>query len=145
VIVWLRHGQSTWNATGRMQGHTAHPPLTDLGRQQARAAADELAGLGITTVLSSPAVRARQTATIVAERLGLEVELEPRLVEQGLQESIDDVETRTREVLAELPDDAVPLVVSHGDLIGLAVARATGGVPRIPENGEVQVVGRPGS
>ena len=123
-----------------MQGRTAHPPLTDLGRQQARAAADELADLGVTIVLSSPAVRARQTATIVAERLGLEVELEPRLLEQGLQESVDDVEARTQDVLAELPADATPLLVSHGDLIGLAVARAGDGRVRCPDNGEVQVV-----
>jgi broad specificity phosphatase PhoE len=140
VIVWLRHGQSTWNAAGRFQGHTPHPPLTELGREQATRAAVEATALDIGHVVSSPAVRARQTAVIVADRLGLPVHLDPRLVEQGLGEPVDDVERRTTAALADLPAGQTALVVSHGDVIAHAVARATGEAPRLPGNGELQVV-----
>jgi len=140
VIVWLRHGQSTWNAVGRMQGHTSYPPLTDLGREQATRAAVEATALDIGHVVSAPAVRARQTAVIVAAQLGLPVHLDPRLVEQGLGEPVDDVERRTAAALADLPPGQTALVVSHGDVIAYALARATGEVPRLPDNGELQIV-----
>lgn len=139
MIVWLRHGQSTWNAAGRFQGHTPHPPLTELGLEQAHAAADEAVMLGIDHVVSSPAVRARQTAVVVARAIGLPVHVDPRLVEQGHGEPIDLVEARTAAALADLPDGTT-LVVSHGDVIALAVSRATGGPARLPDNGELQVV-----
>ncbi|MGZ8770540.1 MAG: histidine phosphatase family protein, partial [Aeromicrobium sp.] len=45
MILWVRHGQSTWNVMDRMQGQAVHPPLTELGREQSTAAAEELAEL----------------------------------------------------------------------------------------------------
>ncbi len=140
MIVWLRHGQSTWNAAGRLQGHTAHPPLTELGRAQAQQAAEQLAVLDIARIVTSPAVRARQTACLVGRHLGLEVRVDPRLIEQGLAEPAAHVEQRTRAVLDDIADDTGVLLVSHGDVIGLAVARATGTPPRCPDNGEVIVL-----
>lgn len=80
-LLLLRHGQSTWNAEGRWQGW-ADPPLSPTGEAQAVAAADRLAGLGLTGVVSSDLLRARQTAAIVAERLDIEV----LAVEPGLRE-----------------------------------------------------------
>ncbi len=139
MIVWLRHGQSTWNAAGRFQGHTPHPPLTELGLEQAYAAAAEAVTLGIDHVVSSPAVRARQTALVVARALGLPAHLDPRLVEQGYGEPIDLVDARTAAALADLPG-GTSLIVSHGDVIALAVSRATGGPARLPDNGELQIV-----
>ncbi|MDF1705656.1 MAG: histidine phosphatase family protein [Aeromicrobium sp.] len=139
MIVWLRHGQSTWNAAGRFQGHTPHPPLTALGLEQAYAAAAEAAPLGIEHVVSSPAVRARQTAVVVARALGLPVHLDPRLVEQGYGEPLDLVGARTAAALADVPNGTA-LVVSHGDVIALAVSRATGEPAHLPDNGELQIV-----
>lgn len=49
----VRHGQSTWNAVRRIQGQTAHVPLTALGEQQARRAASQLADCGARAVFSS--------------------------------------------------------------------------------------------
>lgn len=139
MIVWLRHGQSTWNAAGRFQGQTAHPPLTELGLEQAHAAAARVVDLGVVHVVSSPAVRARQTALVVARALGLPVHLDPRLVEQGYGEPIDLVDARTSAALADLPG-GTSLVVSHGDVIARAVSLATGEPPRLPDNGELQTV-----
>ncbi|HVF75817.1 MAG TPA: histidine phosphatase family protein [Acidimicrobiales bacterium] len=83
-LLLFRHGQSTWNAEGRWQGW-ADPPLSSLGEEQARAAADRLAGSGLTAVVSSDLLRARQTAAIIAERLGLDVlDVEPDLRERNI-------------------------------------------------------------
>src|SRR5437588_9392153 len=76
----VRHGQSTWNALGRWQGH-ADPPLSPLGEEQAAAAADRLVGV-VVEVCASDLARARRTAEIVAGRLGVSLRLEPRLRER---------------------------------------------------------------
>jgi broad specificity phosphatase PhoE len=76
----VRHGQSTWNALGRWQGH-ADPPLSPLGEEQAEAAAGRLAGR-VTAVYASDLARARRTAEIVAGRLELPLRIDPRLRER---------------------------------------------------------------
>lgn len=83
-ILVLRHGQSEWNALGRWQGQ-ADIDLTDTGRDQARRAADRLGGFD--AVASSDLTRARTTATIIAESLGLGLlEPDPRLRETDVGE-----------------------------------------------------------
>lgn len=64
-LLLVRHGQSTWNAEGRWQGHS-DPPLSPLGARQARAAASAVAALGATAVISSDLRRARQTGELLA-------------------------------------------------------------------------------
>ncbi len=136
MILWVRHGQSTWNAIDRLQGHELGPPLTDLGRAQAAAVAEELSRRGVAHVLASPAVRAQQTAQVVADRLGLEVVTEPLLLEKGLEESVPSVVDRVHRLLAlELPADTV--AVSHGDTIGLAVGLLAGRSPGAPANASI--------
>jgi probable phosphoglycerate mutase len=73
-LLLVRHGESTWNATGRWQGW-ADPPLSPLGEQQASEAGTRLRELGITGVASSDLARARRTAEIVAARLELDLAL----------------------------------------------------------------------
>ncbi len=70
---------------GLAQGQAEDAPgLTERGRRQAMAAAGELQGAGISVVLSSDLLRAEETARIVAQRLGVEMRLEPRLRERAL-------------------------------------------------------------
>jgi probable phosphoglycerate mutase len=64
-VLLLRHGQSTWNAERRWQGR-ADPPLSELGRRQAAAARIS----DVDVVVSSPLVRAHETARIVAASIG---------------------------------------------------------------------------
>jgi len=64
-LLLVRHGQSTWNAEERWQGH-ADPPLSDLGARQARAAHGAVAALGTSAVFTSDLTRARQTAELLA-------------------------------------------------------------------------------
>lgn len=81
MILLARHGQTDFNAPPvRIQG-TLDPPLNETGRAQARELADLVAGEGVAALYTSDMVRARQTAEIVAERLGLEPVVEPRVRE----------------------------------------------------------------
>lgn len=80
----VRHGQSTWNLEGRVQGQVVHPPLTALGRRQAQRAAVQLVDRGIGRIISSDLVRASQTAAIIGSELGMPVDHTPLLREQYL-------------------------------------------------------------
>jgi len=83
---FLRHGETDWNAQGLSQGST-DIPLNQVGLAQARRAARTLTGLSpIATVVASPLVRARVTAEIAAEALGLPVRLDPGLQEVAFGE-----------------------------------------------------------
>ncbi len=64
----IRHAQSEWNAVSRWQGH-ADPPLSDLGRQQARLLARSLEGEHVDALYTSDLVRAADTAAIVGDAL----------------------------------------------------------------------------
>lgn len=81
----LRHGQTVWNAEGRLQGHL-DSPLTDRGQRQARAQGEILRRVlpAEVTVLSSPAGRSWQTAEIALAGLGLVPVAEPDLREVHL-------------------------------------------------------------
>ena len=71
-IYLARHGQSIWNDEHRWAGQ-ADPPLTDLGRLQAKKACPRLKEMGFHSVTSSDLSRARETAAIIASELGLEL------------------------------------------------------------------------
>ncbi|MBJ7470742.1 MAG: histidine phosphatase family protein [Solirubrobacteraceae bacterium] len=104
VVVFARHGETDDNAAGRFQGHR-NPPLNDRGREQAAALAERLASAGdlvgegavrvghdgvtgpvpaVQTIWASPYTRARETAEIVAARLGLPVTFDERLKESDV-------------------------------------------------------------
>jgi broad specificity phosphatase PhoE len=81
-LLLVRHGESTWNARGRWQGW-ADPPLSDLGRAQAEAAAP--AAAPIDAVVSSDLQRALVTAELMAAVLEVEeVHVEPDLRERDV-------------------------------------------------------------
>ncbi len=79
-IFVVRHGETDFNAARIIQKPTA--PLSERGRRQAAQLAARLADVGITRILSSDFPRAFDTATTVAERLGIDVEREPLLRER---------------------------------------------------------------
>lgn len=84
-VLWLvRHGESTWNALGLVQGQRAEPRLTRLGAAQARAVARHLAGRHVRTLYTSDLLRAVETARPVAAVLGLEPTVDSRLRERAL-------------------------------------------------------------
>lgn len=85
-LILVRHGESEWNAEGRIQGQASGNPLTAAGIAQASSAADSLVGCGATRLFSSDLTRARQTADTIASRLQLGVTEEPALREQAAGE-----------------------------------------------------------
>ncbi|MFG3339760.1 histidine phosphatase family protein [Glycomyces sp. NPDC048151] len=72
AVFLARHGQTEWNALGRKQGRL-DSPLTELGVEQARGNAKRLDGEGVDAIFSSPIGRARASADLIAEELGLPV------------------------------------------------------------------------
>jgi broad specificity phosphatase PhoE len=83
-VLLVRHGQSEWNLTGRWQGQ-ADPPLTDLGRTQARSAARALGT--VDAIWTSDLQRAAETGAIVSAELGVgPVVVDPDLRERDAGE-----------------------------------------------------------
>jgi broad specificity phosphatase PhoE len=80
TILIARHGESDWNRERRWQGQ-ADRPLTERGREQARALAGRLAHVELDAIYSSDLRRAVDTATAVAEQQGLGVQMLPELRE----------------------------------------------------------------
>jgi broad specificity phosphatase PhoE len=155
----LRHGQTDWNIDLRLQG-TTDIAMNQVGIEQVQNAAKHLDG-GWDLILSSPLSRARQTAEIVAEKIGIEsIVIEPLLLErafgigEGLTyaewgekfaklddipgaESRSNVERRARELLGHIEQNyagAKVLAVSHGALIRFVLSEVTAGA--IPPAGE---------
>ena len=132
-LLLVRHGETDWNADGRLQGHTDRP-LSDFGREQARRLADEIAGEQFDAVYASDLARARETAEIVAERLQLTVVLDADLREKdwgnwegltsaervGVELVGESTESHQKRMLAALGQIAARhpygrvLVVTHG-------------------------------
>jgi broad specificity phosphatase PhoE len=153
-LLLVRHGETDWNAEGRLQGHTDRP-LSDYGRRQARRLAEELEGEELEAIYSSDLARAHETAEIVGERLGLPVALEPDLREKdwGTWEGLDAVERDRVEFVGESteahqermlralrriaerhPGDGRVLVVTHGGSMRRVQAAAMGMALPVVEN-----------
>jgi broad specificity phosphatase PhoE len=84
-LTFLRHGQSVANHDGIVQGHL-DSPLSAFGRKQVEAIAIAwgLEPLRYEMIISSPLKRSSETASILADRLGIPIELEPQWMERDL-------------------------------------------------------------
>jgi probable phosphoglycerate mutase len=100
TFVLLRHGETPLTPQKRFSGSGGtDPALSEVGREQARRAAEALARRGtIQHILASPLTRTRETAAVVAERLGIEVTVEDGLIETdfGAWEGLTFGEVRER-------------------------------------------------
>jgi probable phosphoglycerate mutase len=89
ALYLVRHGESEWNLAGRIQGQSVRSGgLTPMGRSQAARTAEKLAlrAPGARWIVASDLVRARETAEIIAARLGLPVSVDAEFREQNLGE-----------------------------------------------------------
>jgi broad specificity phosphatase PhoE len=91
-----RHGETDWNREGRWQGHSG-PGLNETGRTQAALLAERLEKLGVDLIYTSDLPRTLETATIVAQRLGIALELDPAFREVD----VGDWAGLTRDAVAE--------------------------------------------
>jgi broad specificity phosphatase PhoE len=85
TITLLRHGLSTANETGVVQGQLDYP-LSEVGVAQAAALAEywHIRGEEFDAILSSPLLRARQTAEIIGAKLSVPVEFDPVWMERHM-------------------------------------------------------------
>jgi probable phosphoglycerate mutase len=166
-LVIVRHGESTWNAEGRLQGQ-ADPPLSGRGRDEARALAAAMDGALPARVVSSDLERARETAALLGHP---DAPTDPRLREidagewQGRSlaelpqdtswragpitppggETWEEFQARVADVVEELLEDGPWLVVAHGGFVRAAVAHlARADAKRLhgPPNASLTVVSR---
>ena len=154
TLLLVRHGETDWNADGRLQGQTDRP-LNDYGRGQARQLATELADGELEAIYSSDLSRARETAEIVGERLGLPVALDSDLREKdwGTWEGLTAAERdrvgfvgestqahqermlrALRRIAERHPDDRRVLVVTHGGSMRRVQTAALGMALPVVEN-----------
>jgi broad specificity phosphatase PhoE len=82
IVHLLRHGE-VHNPEGVLYGRLPGYHLSATGRLMAAAAADYFAERPVAAVFASPLDRAQETAQPVAERLGLEIVTDERLIESG--------------------------------------------------------------
>ncbi len=153
--LWLvRHGETEWARLGRHTGRT-DVPLTELGREQAKAVAAKLRGHAFSLVLSSPLSRALDTARLAG--FGDQVETTDDLLEwdygadegrttpeirsddpgwtiwtdgPAAGETIDQVAARVDRVIARVQESAGDaLVFAHGHVLRILAARWIGEPP----------------
>ena len=85
-LYYCRHGESTYNLKGIYAGQT-DVPLTALGREQARVAGLDAIDLRIDAIVTSPLIRALETARIVADNAGFDLDkiiTDPLFMERSL-------------------------------------------------------------
>ena len=99
TFLLARHGETDWNRELRIQG-SSDVALNELGREQARALAQDLADVELDAIYASDLARARSTAEAVAATHGLEVRVDARLRER----SFGSWEGLTREDIAAFPE-----------------------------------------
>ncbi|MDP3794386.1 MAG: class I tRNA ligase family protein [bacterium] len=93
---FVRHGQTDWNLEKRIQGQSANTSINETGRQQVSEVVRQLKRQQIDLIISSDALRAKETAEIIGNELGAEVVFDPALRER----SYGVLEGSTREELA---------------------------------------------
>lgn len=108
----LRHGQTDWNLTWKMQGRT-DIPLNQKGLEQAQKAARELKNIPFDLILSSPLIRAKKTAETIAEPHNIKVLPEELLIEMSFgihegQTPESDPDKEDRKKLFDFPEEYIP-------------------------------------
>jgi broad specificity phosphatase PhoE len=82
-VVLLRHGETNWNELGIVQGQLDDARLSAVGKSQATAVAETLREYSFKWIVTSDLTRARETAAIVDDALGLEIAIAPALRERS--------------------------------------------------------------
>ena len=154
-IYLIRHGETDWNLIGKVQGRE-DIPLNDTGRMQAKKCAIALQDAGIKTIITSPLMRATQTANIISNSIdstaSIELIIDDGLIERdfgdmsgmtydrrkyfdtfGLEETMEPLDILSKRLLdciykyAEKYRNQDIVMVSHGAAINSVIMALTEG------------------
>lgn len=151
TLYLVRHGQTDWNADGRLQGHSDRP-LDTLGRIQASAVASRLSTVSLDEIYASDLSRAQNTARAIALYHALPVRTDARLREVGYGRW----EGRRISDLAQLYPDAVagwrtdpptyfPPGAEHPEDVQARIAGFVEDMRALPDHEQILVVAHGGS
>lgn len=133
-IMLVRHGETYWNASGKIQGHS-DIELSPTGIEQAKILAKFCPFERADAVYSSDLKRAKVTAEILAEKFGLSVQVVPELREISFGDwegnnfkNLQETEPENVEKFFRRPDE---LRISNGETFAEVQARAMAGVKKI--------------
>lgn len=134
-LLLIRHGQTEWNVMQKVMGRQPIP-LSDRGRAQAEALSDYLSEAKLSAVISSPVLRAMQTAGIVASRHdGIEVEPDEGLSEIDYGEWVNltfaELTEKHGETWRRYREDPNDLVLPGGESMPEVAARVKALVDRV--------------
>ena len=140
-FLFLRHGETDYNRAGIVQGQL-DVPLNEDGKRQAAQAAELFGGCHVGRIVASDLSRVLETVTLVNARLGVEIDIDPRLRERHFGPYQDKPRTkdfwespdvpgiepmeafvaRIMAALADHKDTPLPLFVSHGGFLRACAA-----------------------
>jgi broad specificity phosphatase PhoE len=131
-VYLARHGQTAYNLERRFQGQM-QVPLDQTGTAQAHDLAERASAIDFVALWSSPLLRARETAEIVAARIGLPIRQDARLMETDAGDWTDrsfaEIQAQTPELfdgfLKGDPGFAFPggeSFAAQGERVGAAIA-----------------------
>ncbi|MDA0746549.1 MAG: histidine phosphatase family protein [bacterium] len=130
-VLVVRHGETAWNAEGRIQGHRP-VGLNERGKAQAAATADRLASERFDILYSSDLERAMETARAIAGRTGHEIFPDVRLREWnlGVLEGLSsaDAEVRYPEAYRAYRVEQPDVVIPGGESLQQRYERSVAGV-----------------
>jgi len=111
-VIFIRHGQTEWNVTGRYQGQS-DVKLTEEGKTQAEKLADNFPVAKVDAIYASDLCRAMVTAETIANKFGLKVQAEPAFREL----SFGDWEGLTYQQIVDKWEEAMANFLQHPDIL----------------------------
>ncbi|WP_026760344.1 MULTISPECIES: alpha-ribazole phosphatase [Selenomonas] len=111
-VIFIRHGQTEWNVTGRYQGQS-DVKLTEEGKKQAEKLADNFPVAKVDAIYASDLCRAMVTAETIAKKFGLKVQAEPAFREL----SFGDWEGLTYQQIVDRWEEAMANFLQHPDIL----------------------------
>lgn len=143
-IVLIRPGATDYDQQGRIQGVLDVPLSSDGASEVARVGA-ELAGLGVEVVYSSACARAMQTASRIAEIIGVKFKKLENMqnLDHGLWQGmlVEDVRRKQPKVYRQWQDQPESVCPPEGEMLGEARQRAVGALGKIIKKHKQGVVG----
>lgn len=130
-LILIRHGRTEWNRVERLRGR-ADIGLDEVGMKQAGAVAERVAYWRVPAIYSSPLRRALTTAEILAQRIGLKVEILPGIIDidygewQGL--SLEEAAAKDSSLYATWLESPDKVKFPGGESLAEVRERATSAV-----------------